>query len=431
MRWQDDYRSKLQTAEQAVEAIRSGDRLYVAGNAATPIALLTALAQRAGELTGVEITHMLMLGDNPLASPECEGAFRHNCLFVGKGDRQAVREGRADYVPIHLHQIPRLFDDRIVPLDAALIMASPPDNQGLMSFGVESLITNSAIRSARRVIAQVNPQMPRALGDCFVSVSDVDAIVEAEQSLPELPRVEVTDVERRIGEHARRLIPNGATLQMGIGGVPDALFEALEDARDLGIHTEMLSDGAMRAIQKGNVNGRMKSLHPGKAVITFALGSAELYAFLHDNAGIESRPVDYVNDPGVISQNASMISVNSALEIDLTGQVCADSIGTEIYSGVGGQVDFVRGATASQGGRAIIALPSTAKGGRFSRIVPFLRQGAGVVTTRADVDCAVTEHGTARLFGMNLRQRAKALIAIADPAFQDELEQAARERRLI
>jgi acyl-CoA hydrolase len=427
----DDYRSKRRSAQEAVRLIKSGDRVYYAGNAAIPRALVEALAARREELRNVQLNHVLLLGHDPLSAPEMEGHFRHNSLFVGPADREAVNQGRADYVPIFLHMIPRLFLERIVPLDVAMLHVSPPDEHGFMSLGVETLASLAACQAARTVIVQVNERMPRVLGDCFIHVHRVHAIVEHTEPLPELEVRPATEVERAIAQHVVSLIPPGATVQMGIGGIPDSVYRALEGNLELGIHTEMISDGAMQAIERGVVTGSRKSLHPGKAVITFALGSARLYEFLHDNPFIEAHPVNYVNDPEVVARNDTMVAVNSAIEVDLTGQVCSDSIGPYIYSGFGGQVDFIRGAARSKGGRPVIALPSTAQGGRVSRIVPYLKPGAGVVTSRADVHYVVTEHGIANLFGRNLRERAEALIRIADPRFQAELEQAARERKLL
>ncbi len=430
MRWMSDYRSKLCTAEEAVRLVEGGQHVYYSGNAAIPQGLVRALAERHRELRDVQLVHVLLLGEDPLSRPEMAGHFRHNSLFVGPADRDAVNEGRADYVPVFLHQIPRLLDEKIIPLDVAMVQVSRPDEHGFMSFGVEVLAARAACRNARRVIAQVNEAMPRVLGDSFLHVSRVDRIVEITEPLPELAPRPATDVERRIGEHVRGLIPDGATVQMGIGGIPDTVYEMLDGVQDVGIHTEMLSDGAMRAIERGIVTGAAKTLHPGKAVITFALGTRRLYDFLDNNPVIEAHPVDHVNDPVVISQHDRMVAVNSAIEVDLTGQVCADSIGTRIYSGFGGQVDFIRGAARSRGGRPIIALPSTTRAGT-SRIVPTLKPGAGVVTSRADVHYVITEHGVAHLFGRNLRQRAEALIAVAHPDHREELERAAKQRRLL
>jgi len=431
MSWLDQYRAKLLTADQAVGLVKSRNRVYYGGNAAIPMALIRALAVRYRELENVQLSHVLLLGEDPLSRPEMEGHFRHNSLFVGPADRQAVNSGRADYVPIFLHQIPRLFHERIVPLDLAMVMVSPPDEHGFMSFGVETLATRAACANAAQVIVQVNQRMPRVLGDSFIHVSRVAAVVEHDEELPELASKPISDVERRIGAHIRGMLSDGVTLQMGIGGIPDAVYETLDGLTDLGVHTEMLADGAMRAIERGIVTGQRKTLHQGKVVITFALGSRRLYDFLDNNPLIEAHPVEYVNDPFVVSQNENLVAINSAIEVDLTGQVCSDSIGTRIYSGFGGQVDFIRGAARSKGGKPIIALPSTARGGAESRIVSSLKPGAGVVTTRADVHYVVTEHGVAHLFGKNLWQRAEALIAVAEPKFRDQLLREAKERKLL
>lgn len=429
-RWQAEYRGKVRTAAEAVGLVSSGDQIYYGGNAAIPRALVRGLAAR-GDLSDVQLNHVLLLGEDPLAAPGMEGRFRHNSLFVGPADRAAVNEGRADYVPVFLHQIPRLWSDGIVPLDVAMVMVSPPDRHGFMSLGVEVLASKAACRHSGKVIAQVNSRMPRVLGDGFLHVSEVDAIVEHDEELPELPPCESSAVERAIGALVTSLIEPGSTLQMGIGGIPDAVYAQIEGELELGVHTEMLSDGAMRAIERGVITCSRKSLNPGKVIVTFALGSRQLYDFLDDNPLIEAQPVEVVNDPFVVSQNDRMVAINSAIEVDLTGQVCSDSIGPYIYSGFGGQVDFIRGAARSQGGKPVIALPSAAKGGTISRIVPTLKPGSGVVTSRADVHYVVTEHGIASLFGRNLRERAEALIAIADPAFRGELERAAKERRLL
>jgi acyl-CoA hydrolase len=431
MNWLDDYKSKLQTPEQAVQRIHSGHRVYYAGNAAIPQALVRALAQRKDDLKHVQLSHVLLLGEDPLSKPEMAQSFRHNSLFVGPADRKAVNDGRADYVPIFLHQIPRLFNEGLIPLDVAMVQCSTPDEHGFMSLGVEVLASKAAVQAAETVIIQVNEQMPRALGDSFIHVSRADSIVEYTERLPNLESKPATVVEKRISQHILPLIEPGSTLQMGIGGIPDSVYASLRGKLDLGVHTEMISDGAMNAIQRGVVTGAKKNLHPGKMIMTFALGSDSLYEFLDDNPFLEAHPVEYVNDPVIASQNDNLVAINSAIEIDLTGQVCSDSIGTYIYSGFGGQVDFIRAAARSKGGKPIIALPSTAKGGEMTRIVPLLKQGAGVVTSRADVHYVVTEHGVAHLFGKNLRERVEALVGIADPAFQDDLIQAAKERKLL
>lgn len=431
MSWIDVYRSKLCSSDEAVRCVESGHRVYYGGNAAIPRELIRALARRGPELEDVQLSHVLLLGEDPLSSAEMAGHFRHNSLFVGPADRKAVNEGRADYVPIFLHQIPRLFEAGIVPLDVAMVQVSPPDEHGFMSLGVEVLASKTACRHAKRVVVQVNERMPRVLGDSFLHVGRVDAIVEHTEELPNLDPSPVSDVERAIGARVLELITPGATLQMGIGGIPDTVWEMVEGDLDLGIHTEMLSDGARRAIERGVVTGNRKTLHPGKVVTTFALGSRELYDFLDDNPFIEAHPVEHVNDPVVASQNENLVAVNSAVEVDLTGQVCSDSIGTRIYSGFGGQVDFIRAAARSPGGYPIIALPATAQRGATSRIVPTLKPGAGVVTSRADVHWVVTEHGAVDLFGRNLRERAELLISIAAPEFREELEAAAKERNLL
>jgi acyl-CoA hydrolase len=327
--------------------------------------------------------------------------------------------------------IPRLFNDRVVPIDVAMVAVSPPDEHGYMSLGVETLASRAACNAARHVIVQVNERMPRVLGDSFLHVRNVDSIVEGTEPLPTLEPGPPTEVELAISRHIMELVEPGMTVQMGIGGIPDAVFAGLEGKLELGIHTEMLSDQAMHAIERGVVTGAKKTIHRGKVVITFALGSEELYDYLDNNPLIEAHPVDYVNDPFIISQNEKMLAINSAVEVDLTGQVCSDSIGTVIYSGFGGQVDFIRGAARSKGGKPVIALSSTAKGGTISRIVPMLKPGAGVVTSRADVHYVVTEFGTARLFGKNLRERAEALIEIAHPDYQEEILLAAKERKLL
>ncbi len=431
MTWLDLYKRKVRSPKDAVSLIESGNRVYYGGNAAIPMALVRALAEDHDALHDVQLNHVLLLGDDPLSKPEMEGHFRHNSLFVGPADRKAVNEGRADYVPIFLHHIPRLFNEGIISLDVAMVMVSPPDEHGFMSLGVETMAAQAACANARKVIVQVNPRMPRVLGDAFLHVGRVDAIVEHEEALPELLAKPISDVERQIGAHILPLIEDGSTLQMGIGGIPDAVYESMDGLKDIGVHTEMLSDGCMKAIERGIITGRKKTLHPGKVIITFALGSQSLYEFLDNNPLIEAHPCDYVNDPWVVAQNENMVAINSAIEVDLTGQVCSDSIGPRIYSGFGGQVDFIRGAARAKNGKPVIALPSTARRGEQSRIVPMLKEGAGVVTTRADVHYVVTEFGAAHIFGKNLRERCEALIQIAHPDFRDELEQQAKERGLL
>ncbi|RKZ15500.1 4-hydroxybutyrate CoA-transferase [bacterium] len=430
MSWVESYKQKLVSTDEAVRLIESGDKVYYGGNAAIPRALVAALANRSSELEGVQLNHVLLLGEDPLSQPGMEQSFRHNSLFVGPADRKAVNDGRADYMPIFLHQMPRLFQEGWIPLDVTMVMVSPPDEHGFMSLGVECLASKAAVAAARKVIVQVNERMPRVLGDAFIHASRVTAIVEHDEELPILEPRPASAVDQAIASHIMPLIKPGSTIQMGIGGIPDSVFAAMEGNLDLGIHTEMMSDGAMKAIERGVVTGARKNLHPGKVVITFALGSAELYDYLDNNPLIEAHPSEYVNDPFVVSQHDNMVAIISAIEVDLTGQICSDSIGPYIYSGFGGQVDFIRGAAKSKGGRPIIALPSTAKGGTMSRIQPYLKEGAGVVTSRADVQYVVTEYGAVNLFGKNLRERAEALISIAHPDFQGELEEHARQRKL-
>ncbi len=429
--WKDTYRSKLMSLEEAAKIVKSGDRVFLSANAATPHAMLRALAARKDELEDVELVHMLLIGDHPLGRPEMAGHFRHNTFFAGKGERDAIAEGRGDYIPMSLHEIPKLFYEKRMPIDVAIIQTSPPDEHGWMSYGIEALITPAALTIAKKIIVQVNKQMPRVLGNVFVHVDKVDAIVEVDEPLPTYKTNEITEVERKIGENVASLVEDGATLQLGIGGIPDAILHALVDKKDLGIHSEMVSDSVIDLIEAGIITNARKNIHRGKVVISFLMGTQRLYDYVHDNPLFEVLPVEYTNDPFVIAQNDKVVAVNSAIEVDLTGQVSSDSIGTRIYSGFGGQLDFIRGAARSKGGKPVIAIPSTTKNGKFSKIVPFLKQGAGVVTTRADVHYVVTEYGVAELFGKNLRERAKALIEIAHPDFREELERAAKERKLL
>jgi 4-hydroxybutyrate CoA-transferase len=427
MKWLEHYKSKVTSPEEAVSVVKSEDRLFISGNAATPLLLSRSLAQRRHELLHVELNHLLLLGDDPLSKPGMEKHFRHNSLFVGPADRAAIAEGHSDCVSVHLSEIPSLFTQGIIPLDVALIHLSPPDEHGFMSLGVECAASKAAAESAKIVVAQVNDKMPRTLGDVFIHVSHVDKIVECSEELETLPHGSgYTDVEMKIGAHIAELIEDGSTLQMGIGGIPDAVLSKLDGKENLGVHTEMVSDGVVRGIEKGTITNQKKSLHPGKAIATFVLGSRQLYEYVHNNPYFEIHPCDYTNNPFIISRNDKMVAINSAIEVDITGQVCADSIGRTIYSGFGGQVDFIRGAAASKGGKPIIALPSTAKNGTVSRIVAQLAPGAGVVTSRADVHYVVTEYGVASLHGKNMRQRADALIAIAHPQFHEELLDAVR-----
>jgi len=423
MQWLNEYLEKRTTASEAVREIRSGQTVYIHPGCATPEDLVAALLARSRELQDVDIIHLKTLGGADYSKPEYEGSFRAVALFIGENVRQAVCEGRADYMPIFLHEIEGLFESGERPLDYVLMEVSPPDKYGYMSLGVGIDCTLTAARHAGRVIAEVNPNMPRTLGQSFLHISEVHKIVEVNHKLPELHGEPANEMQRRIAKNVASLIPDGATLQLGIGAVPDAVLACLTNHRDLGMHTEMFSDGVIPLIEKGVMNGAQKTIHQAKLVAGFVLGTRRLFDFIDDNPLFEFHPIKYVNDPFVISQNRRMVAINSALQVDLTGQVCSDSIGTRPYSGFGGQVDFIRGAAHSQGGKPIIALPSTAKHGTVSRIAPMLDPGAGVVTSRADVHYVVTEHGVAYLHGKTLRQRAEALIAIADPKFRDSLNE--------
>jgi acyl-CoA hydrolase len=429
MSWLDQYKSKVVPVEEAVKVVKSNDKIFISGNAATPLFLTNALAQCADELRDVEVNHILLLGDDPLSKPGMAKHFRHNSFFVGPGDRQSIAEGNSDYVPIHLSQLPSLFRSEYIPLGVALVHLSPPDAHGFMSFGVECAASKAAAENAKIVIAQVNDRMPRTLGDVFIHVSRVHRIVECSIPVIESKRPEASDIEGKIADFITPLIEDGATLQLGIGGIPDAVLARIEGKQHLGVHTEMVSDGVVKAIEKGIITSQKKTLHPGKVVSTFVLGSQQLYDYVHNNPLFELHPCDYTNNPYVIAQNEKMVAINSCIEVDITGQICADSIGAKIYSGFGGQVDFVRGAAYSKGGKPIIALPSTTKNDTVSRIVAQLKPGAGVVTSRADVHYIVTEFGVASLHGKNLRQRAEALIGIAHPAFRPELEEYLRNSK--
>ena len=427
MNWLDQYKKTVVSLEEAVSVVKSGDRIFISGNAATPTLLANGLAKRKDELRDVEVNHILVLGEDPLSKPGMESHFRHNSLFVGAADRQAIQEGRSDYVPVHLSEIPGLFIDQIIPIDVALVHLSQPDEHGFMSFGVECAASKAAAENAKLVVAQVNDRMPRTLGDVFIHVSRIHKVVECSEPLKTLKEGGSSELERKIATHITNLVEDGATLQLGIGGIPDAVLALLEGKKDLGIHTEMVSDGVVKAIDRGIITNQKKTLHPGKVVATFVLGSDNLYDYVHNNPLFEMHPCNYTNNPFIVSQNVKMVAINSAIEVDITGQVCSDSIGSRIYSGFGGQVDFIRGAGYSKGGKPIIALPATAKDGEMSRIVPQLKPGAGVVTTRADVHYVVTEFGVASLHGKNLRQRAEALIAISHPKFHGELEKVLRK----
>ena len=417
------------SAEEAVNSITSGDQVYVHCAAATPSVLLDALVDRAPELHHVGVVHLHIEGPGPHLAPEMAGHFRHRALFIGPNARAAVNEGRADYVPVFLSDVPRLFNSGALPLDAVLVNATPPDAHGFCSLGVSVEAMHAAIRAARTVIVQLNRAIPRTLGESFIHVDDVDLAVEVDVPPYEYGIPELGDVERRIGEFVADLVPDGATVQLGIGAIPAATALALRDKRELGIHTEMFTDPIVDLVEAGVVTGARKERNRGKIVTAFMMGSKRLYDFVDNNPMVEMRAVDFTNDTHVIRSFSRMVAINSAIEVDLTGQVCADSIGHRLYSGVGGQMDFIRGAAQAEDGKAIIALPSTAAGGTRSRIVATLAAGAGVVTTRAHVRTVVTEWGVAELFGKSTRERAEALIAIAHPDHRDALRAEARSTR--
>ena len=425
------YAERVTTAAEAVRRITSGMRVYLTGNCSVPQTLLSALVQRAPELQDVEIVQVLTVGPADYVAPEMAGHLRVYTLFISDNVRAAVNEGRADFTPVFLSEVPRLFKSGLLALDVALVHVSPPDEHGFCSFGIEVGMTKPTAQSAKAVIAEMNPRMPRTLGDSFIHLSKLDLVVPVDYPLPEIRMGDTSEAVQRIADHVAGLIPDGATLQTGIGAIPDAVLSRLGNHKDLGIHTELFSDGIIDLIARGVITGERKTLHPGKVIAGFVLGTQRLYDFIHDNPVIELHPQDYVNDPFVIAQNVRMVAINSAIEVDLTGQVCADSIGPRLYSGVGGQLDFIYGASRSQGGVPVIALPSTALGGRASRIVGTLKPGSGVTTSRNHIRFVVTEHGVADLYGKTVRERARALMAIADPRFQDDLERSARALRYI
>lgn len=417
-----------QSAEEALSAIRSGDRVFVHGSAMTPLFLLSELAKQAPRLQQVELTFISVFGDIVVDRPEYENNFHINCLFVSDSVRSNIREGRGDFIPVFLSDIPDLFKNGQLPLDVAHIQVSPPDRHGYCTLGVSVDIARAAIKTARHIIAQVNPNVPRTHGDSMIHASQIHAFVLAEDPLPEvLYGDNIGAEEQRIGMHIAALIEDGSTLQMGIGTIPDAVLKSLHNHKNLGVHTEMCSDGIIDLFEKDIINNSQKVIHPYKTVTGFAVGSRKLYDYVDDNPAFAFLDIDFVNDPHIISKNPKVVAINSAIEVDITGQVCADSIGSKLYSGIGGQMDFIRGAALSQGGKPIIALTSRTKKGE-PRIVPFLKQGAGVVTTRGHVHYIVTEYGVAYLYGKNLRQRAKALIDIAHPDDREMLEKACHER---
>ena len=421
MSWEIEYKKKLRTPDEAVRCVQSGMRVYIQPGCAEPETLVEALLRRGPAVRDVEIVHMMTMGGAPYVAPEMAGHFRHNAVFIGSNVREAINDGRADYTPVYLSEIEELFESGAMAIDVALIEVSPPDAHGFCSFGVGVDTTLIAAKCARYVVAQVNDQMPRTYGDSFIHVAKIDAVVESSRPLCALNKPEISDMHVAIARNVAGLIEDGSVLQTGIGGIPDAVLPFLADRKDLGVHSELVSDGVMPLIDAGVITGARKNFKPRKIILGFALGSKQLFDYVDDNPIFEFHPTAYTNDPALIARNDNMVAINSALQVDLTGQVCSDSIGTRFYSGIGGQVDFLRGASRSKGGKPIIALPSTAKDRAVSRIVPMLDPGAGVVTSRGLVRYVVTEYGVAYLHGKSIRERAKALIEIAHPKFREEL----------
>jgi len=431
MNWETLYQSRIVSAEEAVRAIKSGDRVFMTGNCSIPQKLLAALVDYAPQLQNVEICHALTLGAADYVKPEMDGHLRVNSLFIGGNVRQAIQDGRADFTPVLLSEFPLLFKNGVLPLDAALLHLSPPDEQGYCTYGIEAGLTKTAAESARIRIAEINPNMPRTLGDTLIHVKDIDYFVPVDYQMLELPlgKEGADGVVEKIAGFIADIIPNGATLQLGIGGIPDAVLKFLYLKKDLGIHSELFSDGVMGLVEAGVLTNARKTLHPGKITAGFILGSRPLYRWVDNNPLIEIQTTEHINNPFVIAQNYRQVAINSAIEVDLTGQVCSDSIGCKFYSGAGGQLDFIYGASLSEGGLPIIALPSTTtlkNGTKISKIVPTLKNGAGVITTRSHVHYVATEYGIVNLYGKTVRERARLLISIAHPDFRAELEYQAK-----
>jgi 4-hydroxybutyrate CoA-transferase len=444
MNWKDEYSRKLTTAEQAVQAIKSGHRVVVGHAYGQPQKLTKAMVANKDAYRDVEIVHMVSLSPAPYCGEDMREHFIHNSFFVGVNSRQAVNEGRAKYTPCFFHELPRWFSDGTLPVDVTLCQLSPPDEEGYCSYGISVDYTKPAAEASKIVIAQINKAMPRTLGDCRIHVSQIDHIVEYDEPLLELGQektgstatekeqyVAKITAEMDIGRYCAELIEDGACLQLGIGAIPDAVLPFLEEKHDLGIHTEMFADGVVDLVEKGIINGSRKNIDRGKLVANFLMGTRKLYDFVHENPMVEMHPVNYTNDPYIIGQNDNVVSINSCLQVDLLGQVASDTIGPVQFSGVGGQVDFVRGAARSRGGKSILAFPSTAGGGKYSRIVPHLDPGAVVTTSRYDVHYIVTEYGIADLRGKSVRERARQLIAIAHPDFRPQLQEALDEIHIL
>ncbi|MDD5135539.1 MAG: acetyl-CoA hydrolase/transferase C-terminal domain-containing protein [Phycisphaerae bacterium] len=428
--WRTKYADRLVSAQEAVQQIKSGDRIVSAHACGEPVNLIEALVDRAAELENVRIYHLVAMGSARYAQAGMEKSFRHVTSFLGASTRKACDEGRVDFIPCFFHEVPKMFNNGVYPVDAALIQVSPPDENGECSLGVSVDYTEPAARAAKTVIAQVNKHMPRTMG-AKIALADIDWLVELDQPLLELKPPQIGPVEESIGKNVAELVADGDTLQLGIGAIPDAVLRFLNNKKDLGIHSEMFSDGVVSLVEAGVVTNKRKTLNPSKFVATFLMGTKKLYDFVNNNEDLLMLPVDYVNNPYIIAQNDAMVSINSALQVDLLGQVTAETIGYRQFSGIGGQVDFIRGAAQSKGGRAIIALPSTAASGKLSRIVSRLDEGAVVTTSRCDVDYIVTEYGIAKLRGKTIQERAKALIAIAHPDFRDRLEEEAKRVKLL
>lgn len=425
--WKAEYREKLVSADEAVSHIRSGQRIVFSHAAGESLVLSDALVRNRALFENVEIVHMVAMGEAKYCEPGMEKHFRHNSFFLGASTRKAAKEGRADVTPVYFSEVPELFRTTL-PVDAVFLNLSPPDEHGYCSFGISVDYSKPAAMEAELVIAQINPSMPRTLGDSFIHISDIDYIVEADTPLIELPPAGISEVERAIGKNCASLIEDGDTLQLGIGAIPDAVLGFLKEKKDLGIHSEMISDGIVELYEGGVITNRRKSLHAGKSIVTFLMGTRKLYDFADNNPAVELHPVDYVNDPYVIAQNERLVSVNSCVQVDLMGQIVSASVGRRQISGVGGQIDFVRGANMSRGGKSIMAMPSTAAEGRISKIVPVIGEGAAVTTSRYDADYIVTEYGAARLKGESLRNRAKMLIRIAHPDFRRMLAEEYEKR---
>ncbi len=427
MDWKSIYEQKVATATEAIKSIKDNDYVVVAETASVPQHVLKELAKHKDDYNNVRIAHMLTLGDGDYMKPECYGHFRHIALFVGANSRQALADNQADYLPSFFKDVPALLGSAF-PVDVAIVQASKPDAEGYCHLSLSCDYGMAAVEKAKTVIVEVNDQMPTVGGNNRVHVSEIDYIVPCSYELPEVPPAKITDVEKAIGENCASLVNDGDTLQLGIGSIPDAVLLFLKDKKDLGIHSEMVSDGVVELIESGVINGSKKTLHPGKIVTTFLMGTRKFYDYVDNNPMIETHPVDYVNDPYIIAKNDNMVSINSCIEVDLQGQVNSESMGLKQFSGTGGQVDYVRGAAMSKGGRAIMAIPSTAAKGKVSRIVPFLSEGATVTTSRNDVDYVVTEYGIAKLKGKTLRERAANLIKIAHPDFREQLQQEFNKR---